>query len=203
MPQKHHLVVIGAVLATVVIAASAFGAAAAPAHARHPSALRFYGFGSRYLPPFQLATPSTMVWKNSGEVFQTFSKGVDGANVNSAARNGATYLAPGSYRLNVNAIGTWTIRIVPGVERPKSLGNGRVGFTGSGGRDLPPFATRAAVRLHWTNTGSIFQILNDSYSGGGTVNSRAHGGDTNLDAGPHLLSVNAIGTWVVSWPAPG
>ena len=202
MPRKH-LAVIGAVLATVVITASALGAAAAPAHARHPAALRFVGFGSRYLPPFEVATPSTMVWKNTGEVFQTFSKGVDAANVNSAARNGATYIAPGSYRLNINAIGSWTIRIVPGVERPQSLGGGRVGFKGSGGRDLPPFTTRQAVQLHWTNTGSIFQILNPSFYGGGNVNSKAHKGVANLDAGAHQLSVNAIGSWVVSWRAPG
>ena len=202
MPRKH-LAVIGAVLATAVITASALGAAAAPAHARHPAALRFVGFGSRYLPPFQVATPSTMLWKNTGEVFQTFSKGVDAANVNSAARNGATYLAPGSYRVNVNAIGTWTIRIVPGAERPQSLGSGLVGFKGSGGRDLPPFTTRQAVQLRWTNTGSIFQILNDSFYGGGSVNSKAHKGVAYLDAGTHQLSVNAIGSWVVSWRVPG
>jgi hypothetical protein len=201
MPRKQ-LAVTGAVLATALIAASAL-AAAAPTHARHPATFQFVGFGSKSLPPFEVAAPSTMVWKNSGEVFQTFSKGTDAANVNSAARNGATYLAPGSYRLNINAIGTWTIRIVPGAERPKSLGNGLVGFKGSGGRDLPPFTTRRVGELHWTNSGSIFQILNDSYSGGGNVNSHAHKGVTYLDAGTHRLSVNAIGSWVVSWRASG
>lgn len=198
MPRKH-LAVIGAVFVMAIIAASAVGAAATPANSRRPATLQFVGFGSRYLPPFQVTTPSTMLWKNTGEVFQTFSKGIDGANVNSAARNGATYLAPGSYRLNINAIGTWTIRIVPGAERPKSLGNGLVGFKGSGGRDLPPFTTRQAGELHWTNNGSIFQILNDSFSGGGSVNSHAHTGIAYLDAGTHRLSVNAIGTWIVSW----
>ncbi len=67
MPRKY-LAAVGAVLATAVIAASALGAAAAPTHARHPAALQFVGFGSRYLPPFQVSTPSTMIWKNTGEV---------------------------------------------------------------------------------------------------------------------------------------
>ena len=202
MPRTP-LVLTAAVLATTVAAASAFDAAGASTRAQRPARVSFSGSGSTQLPPFQVATPSTMVWRNTGYVFQTVSKGLVGGMVNSAAPRGATYLKPGSYRLSIDAVGSWTIRIVAGVERPKSLGNGLVGFKGSGGRDLPPFSTRHAGQLYWTNTGSIFQILNDSFYGGGSVNSKAHKGVAYLDAGTHQLSVNAIGSWVVSWRAPG
>ncbi|MDX6482823.1 MAG: hypothetical protein QOE95_594, partial [Gaiellaceae bacterium] len=138
-------------------------------------------------------------WTNTGRIFQTFSKGLAGGNVNSTARTGATFLEPGSYRLSVNAIGSWVIRIVAGVERPARLGGGRMGFKGNGGRELPPFTTRRGGQMSWTNSGSIFQIFNQTLSGGGDVNSQAHRGTTYLDAGQHKLAINAIGNWIVSW----
>jgi hypothetical protein len=53
--------------------------------------------------------------------------------------------------------------------------------------------------MSWTNSGSIFQIFNQTLSGGGDVNSQAHRGTTYLDAGQHKLVINAIGNWIVSW----
>jgi hypothetical protein len=159
-------------------------------------------FGQRRektLPPFQVKTATTLVWRNGGDIFQIFPKGLGGGSVNSQAHAGATYLPPGSYRLSVNAIGSWTIRIVAGVERPVAMGGGRVGFRGDGGRALPPFNTRHGGPLSWSTSGDIFQIFPKDFDGGGDVNSEAHRGTTFLDAGTHELSVNAMGSWTISW----
>jgi hypothetical protein len=119
----------------------------------------FSGNGGRSLPPFRVRVPSTMRWTNTGDIFQTFASGLGGGGVNSRAHSGATYLKPGTYKLQVNAIGSWRIRVTRGIERPRPIGGGLIGFKGDGGRDLPPFTTRRGTNLVWTNTGSIFQVF--------------------------------------------
>jgi hypothetical protein len=184
-------------LAAVVALLALFMAVAAAARSTGPS---FSGNGSRSLPPFRVSTPSTMFWRNTGDIFQTFPKGASSnGGVNSQAHSGTTYMPSGTYRLTVNAIGSWTIRVTTGTERPQAMGGGRVGFRGNGSRDLPPFKTRHGSQLVWTNTGSIFQIFPKEFSGGGDVNSQAHRGTSYMDAGTHTLTVNAIGTWTVRW----
>lgn len=158
----------------------------------------FAGNGGKALPPFKVTVASTLRWTNNGSIFQIFPKSaLGGGSVNSTARTGATYLKPGSYRLDVNAIGSWKIQIVAGVERPQALGSGLIGFRGNGGRDLPPFSNRRGTNLLWTNSGSIFQIFSSDFSV--SVNSQAKQGKTYMDAGRHQLTVNAIGTWTIRW----
>ena len=158
----------------------------------------FSGNGGRSLPPFRVKVPSTLRWTNNGSIFQIFPKiGLGGGSVNSSARSGATYLKPGSYRLDVNAIGDWRMSVITGVERPQRLGGGLVGFRGNGGRDLPPFTTRRGTNLIWTNSGSIFQIFSSDFSV--SVNSQAKAGKSYMDPGPHLLTVNAVGSWTIRW----
>lgn len=158
----------------------------------------FSGNGGKSLPPFRVKVPSTLRWTNSDSIFQIFPKNaLGGGSVNSAAGSGATYLKPGAYRLDVNAIGNWKIRIVAGVERPQSLGGDLVGFRGNGGCDLPPFTNRRSTNLIWTNSDSIFQIFSSDFSV--SVNSQAKRGKSYMDAGRHQLAVNAIGTWTIGW----
>jgi len=158
----------------------------------------FSGNGGQSLPPFKVKVASTLRWTNNDVIFQIFPKNMlGGGSVNSTARSGATYLKPGTYRLDVNAIGNWRIRIVAGIEKPQPLGNGLVGFRGNGGRDLPSFSNRRSTNLLWTNNDSIFQLFSSDFSV--SVNSQGKRGKTYMDAGRHQLTVNAIGTWTVGW----
>lgn len=158
----------------------------------------FSGYGGRELAAFRVAQASTLRWTNGGPIFQVFPRNVTSTGpVNSTARSGATYLAPGRHLLNVGAIGNWTIRVVPGVERPRALGNGLVGFRGNGARELPPFATVRAKTLVWTNTGALFQVSTDDLTV--SVGSSGKRGRAPLPAGTHQLTVNAVGSWTLGW----
>jgi hypothetical protein len=186
-------------LVGVICVLGASAAAARPSESATAAQPKFSGNGGKSLPPFRVTRPSTLRWKNSGAIFQIFPKGLgSGGSVNAASRSGATYLKPGSYRLDVNAIGSWSIHVVPGIERPRPLGNGLVGFRGNGGRTLPPFSTRRGANLVWTNSGAIFQIFADDFSDV-SVNSQAKRGTSYMDAGRHALTVNAIGAWTIAW----
>jgi hypothetical protein len=72
--------------------------------------LRFHGNGDRRLPPIRVRRGGTTLrWRNNGPVFSLI--GQRGIIIDSVARSGATYLAPGRYALEIVAAGTWTIRI--------------------------------------------------------------------------------------------
>jgi hypothetical protein len=72
----------------------------------------FTGNGGRKLKPFKIAAPANLRWTNDGDIFQVFD--IDnGVTINSQAHKGESYLESGTYTLDVNAIGTWTIRIEP------------------------------------------------------------------------------------------
>ena len=120
-----------------------------------------------------------------------------GGGVNSTAHSGATFISPGTHRLAVNAWAAWTIRIVAGVERPQPLGGGLVGFRGDGARVLPPFSTRRAGSLVWTNSGALFRLDSGGFSW--SISSQAKRGKRPLAAGLHELAINAIGSWTVAW----
>ena len=153
----------------VLIAACAVvGLGSASATTQTPStaaaALEFSGSGDRKLPRFKVVVPSTLRWTSSGPAFQMFPMGVLGGWVNSQAPSGATYLQAGTHQLEINAYAAWTVRIVPGIERPRPLGGGLVGFRGNGDRDLPPFTTSRGTTLVWTNSGAVFRIYSGAFT---------------------------------------
>ena len=83
-----------------------------------------------------------------GGLFQIFNRSASsGGSVNSRAASGASCMPPGRYRLTVNALAAWRITIAPGIEHPCSFAGGLVGFSGNGGRELPPFRTRHGTTL--------------------------------------------------------
>jgi hypothetical protein len=87
-------------------------AAAKPPAADPPSASKsFSGNGGKTLPPVTIEEPSTLKWTNDGALFQLFDSGF-GVSVNSQAHSGETYVDPGTYKLDVNAVGNWTIEFV-------------------------------------------------------------------------------------------
>lgn len=172
--------------------------ASAPTVRTAAQELVFRGNGGKTLSPFRLTKPSTLRWQASGGIFQVFPAGLTGGSVNSQASSGATYLKPGRYKLTVNAIGSWVIRVAAGIERPQRLPGGFVGFTGNGGRDLPPFTVRRAGTLYWRAAGGLFQLFPDDLDGP-SVNSQGRRGTTYMEAGTHQLTVNALGSWTIWW----
>ena len=158
----------------------------------------FSGKGRKTLPLFRVTVGSTLHWTNSGAAFQIVPRrGTAGGAVSSTGASGATYLEPGRYRLEVQAVGTWKIRVASGIERPRSLGGGLVGFRGNGARDLPPFTTRRGTNLVWTNTGAKFEVSSNDFSV--QISSRAKSGKGFMVRGRQRLTVNAVGDWTVGW----
>ncbi len=78
------------------------------------SSKKFSGNGGKTLPPIEVTEASTLKWTNDGEIFQVFPKDMDSSlTINSQAGSGETHVEPGTYTLDVNAMGNWTIEIVP------------------------------------------------------------------------------------------
>jgi hypothetical protein len=101
-----------------VLAAAVLAATAAAA----PDALHFHGVGGKTLASFRLARPATLRWQTSGGILgglfalKLVNPRADVFNpqlVFSKARSGTVPLAPGLYRLRVDALtGTrWTITV--------------------------------------------------------------------------------------------
>ena len=76
--------------------------------------ISFSGNGGETLPAFTVGHDSTLRWTNDGALFQILDISDDfpGINVNSQAHSGTTAVSAGHYsKIQVNAIGNWTIAI--------------------------------------------------------------------------------------------
>ena len=72
----------------------------------------FSGNGGKSLGTIAVEKESTLEWTNDGSVFQIYTS--EGVPVNSQAHSGTTVLEAGTYKsFQVNAIGNWTIKILP------------------------------------------------------------------------------------------
>lgn len=194
--SRRAVVVFFTFLLLVVAATTAATGAAAPVVS---SGRSFQGNGGETLPPFRVASPSTLVWANNGGIFQIFPAGGQlHGSVNSQAPKGWTYLPPGTYTLQINAVGSWRVKIVAGIVRPSRLRGGLVGYSGNGGMELPPFRLSRGEKIYWTANGGIFQIFSGSYTGA-NVNSQASKGSTYVSAGTQRLQINTTGAWRIGW----
>lgn len=193
----------GTVIAGIALL-TVFGTGAAFSHATNvPRAIQFRGHGVSALPLLRVAAPSTLFWTNSGSFFQISDSGgyCNDGSVTSSAHRGTTYIPPGRYtELRVRAIGDWTITIRTGVE---GVGT-PIRFSGSGGKALPPFRLRTSKTMHWTNTGTIFQIYPAAPTISGTVSTQDPSGTIHLPAGRYQLYINATapdeptGSWTIT-----
>jgi hypothetical protein len=97
-------------------AAKAKKAAQAPAPSASStggSGKSFSGNGGKNLGTITVARDSVLKWTNDGDIFQMWDDDF-GFNVNSQGHSGDTALSAGTYKnVTVNAIGNWTIQIVP------------------------------------------------------------------------------------------
>jgi hypothetical protein len=105
-------------LACALLAAAALASTAAAA----PTALRYEGVGGKTLPSFRLSRPGTLRWQTSGGflgglfALKLLNHRADVMNPQlafSRARSGTVPLAPGLYRLRVDALPgtTWQITV--------------------------------------------------------------------------------------------
>jgi hypothetical protein len=187
-----------ALIAVFVTVGLGSASATPQAPAATSTELTFSGNNRRTLPPITLSVPSTLRWTTVGPAFMILpSNSLTGGSVNSAARSGATFLHAGNHQLYVRGWAGWTIRIVSGIERPRTLGGGLVGFRGNGGRDLPPITLARGKTLVWTNAGGIFRLSGDPFTA--PIKSQASRGTRRVAAGPHTWTVTATGTWSVGW----
>ncbi len=90
---------------------------ARPKPKRRPAVKRisFSGNGGETLPAFAVSHDSTLRWTCDGDIFQIFdlnTSDLDGIEVNSQAHSGSSAVSAGHYsKIEVNAIGNWTIAI--------------------------------------------------------------------------------------------
>jgi hypothetical protein len=153
----------------------------------------FRGNGGTRLGTIALKGSAVLRWTNDGGVFQLFTS--DGVPVNSQAPHGSKEVSGSLRRLQVNALGNWTIRITPRCGSGAAT-RGFYRFRGNGGKTLPSFTLRRESVLRWTNDGGIFQIFT---SDDVPVNSQGRSGTSILDAGTYRgVQVNALGNWTVS-----
>jgi hypothetical protein len=77
--------------------------------------ISFSGNGGETLPAFVVGHDSTLRWTNDGAIFQIFDMNPNdfgSIEVNSQAHSGSTAVSAGRYsKIEVNAIGNWTITI--------------------------------------------------------------------------------------------
>jgi hypothetical protein len=72
----------------------------------------FSGNGGKNLGTITVEKESTLEWTNDGLLFQVYTS--EGVPVNSQAHRGSSVLEAGTYKnFQVNAVGSWTIRIAP------------------------------------------------------------------------------------------
>jgi hypothetical protein len=71
--------------------------------------LSYSGNGGMTLPPFRIPRGEQLFWSANGGIFQIFSNSLSGANVNSQARKGSTYVSGGYQQLQINTTGAWRI----------------------------------------------------------------------------------------------
>lgn len=179
----------------------------------------FSGSGGRNTRPFEVKDGWEIQWDAKGGLFQLFlytaSGDVEGVPANQQGPGvGASYQAKGGqYYLQVNAIGSWTTKIVQTAkptpdpseadkrsQTPSSL---IASFSGSGGRNTRPFAAPGPWDIQWDAKGSIFQLFLYTEKGaleGFPANQQGPGEGSSYQpkAGTYYLQVNAIGEWTIN-----
>ena len=128
------------------------------------------------------------------------------------AGKGSSYQAKGgNYYLQVNAIGTWTIKIIQvkkdipsqsGPSTKNSPASVIANFTGSGGLNTRPFTTTGPWEIQWIANGEIFQLYLFSSAGdleGVPANQQGAGKGSSYQpkGGTYYLQVNAMGNWKI------
>jgi hypothetical protein len=74
-----------------------------------PKRHKYSGNGSKTLL-IAASKDGNLVWTNDGDIFQIFED-TGQVSVNSQSHRGTTFVSKGRYKIQVNAIGNWTITV--------------------------------------------------------------------------------------------
>jgi hypothetical protein len=113
---KTHTIVKHAPAQTVTVTATSTASAAPVAGPANSSGngRSFSGNGGETLGTIHVSTDSTIHWTNDGGLFSATDSSY-GLYVNSQGHSGTSALPAGTYTgVTVNAVGNWTLQIVPG-----------------------------------------------------------------------------------------
>jgi len=179
------------------------------AQSQTESIAEFSGNGTLTTRPFHAAERWEITWDAAGDLFQVLLYRSDGSLADVPASQqgpgGGDSFQPeaGSYYLQVNASGDWSIEVstVPapqeGVPPP-----GAPLFTdrGDGAKNTRPFLAGGPWEVTWDASGDLFQMFvyrTDSSLAGVAANQTGSGNGSSLqpEAGEFYLQVNAIGSW--------
>lgn len=152
--MKRSFVLAIAVIAGLVAVSSALFA--------QTEIARFSGNGMRNTEPFTAPDGWELHWNARGAIFQVYLYSASGEMLDVIANQdkpgeGSSYVAKGgTYYLEVNALGSWTVSVVKSTGRPST--SGTVDFSGTGARTTKPFTMKGPWTIAWDTTGEVFQI---------------------------------------------
>ena len=179
----------------------------------------FSGSGGKNTRPFTVSAGWEIQWDAKGDIFQLFLYKADGsmagvpANQQGSGKGSSYQAKAGTYYLQVNAMGKWTIKIAqvspsknvktsPSKQKskkPKPIAS----FTGTGGKNTRPFTVPAGWEIQWDAKGDIFQLFlhkADGSMAGVPANQQGSGKGSSYQAkaGTYYLQVNAMGKWSIN-----
>ena len=176
------------------------------AFAQAPVIADYSGNGLSNTRPFTASSGWEIQWSASGDIFQIYVHDISGDLIDVAANqmgpgNGSSYQAPaGTFYLQVNAIGSWSVRVVQ-VQEMAHVSTHKE-FTGNGTQSTRPFRVDGPWEIQWDAKGDLFQVY--LYTATGDLvdvaaNQLGAGAGTSYQprAGTYYFQVNGMGTWTV------
>jgi hypothetical protein len=167
---------------------------------------QYAGNGTQNTRPFAVTQGWEIQWDTSGDIFQLYLHTASGDLVDVAANqmgsgSGASYFPkPGTYYLQVNAIGPWALRVVNLAAGPAQISNAPVTCRGNGTSNTRPFTSLGPWEVQWDASGDVFQVFVQDGSGN-LVDVAANqlgpgrGASYQPRSGTYYLQVNATGAW--------
>jgi hypothetical protein len=174
----------------------------------------FAGSGLSNTRPFSVDESWEIQWDAKGDFFQLYIYNLNGDLLNVAANQmgpgrGSSYqVAAGTFYLQVNALGSWSVRIVQ-VESNKLDGGQSdaanfdgASYSGSGAQNTRPFTVDGPWEVHWNAAAGIFQIYLYNLRGeliDVAANQMGSGAGSSFQpkGGTYYLQVNATGNWKI------
>lgn len=168
----------------------------------------YSGNGLSNTRPFTVQDSWEVQWDANGDIFQIYVYDTNGNLIDIAANQmgpgtGASFLARGgSYYLQVNSIGRWSVRVVQLQRQSATQVTGPLKFEGDGTQTSRPFSVSGSWELQWSGTGDLFQAY--LYSANGDLvniaaNQLGSGAGSSFQplGGTYYLQVNAVGPWTL------
>src|SRR5690606_28375689 len=124
----------------------------------------YSGNGLSNTRPFTVQNDWEIQWSVSGDIFQVYIYDVAGdlvgvaANQSGAGEGTSFNARGGTYYLQVNAIGAWTVSVVQLQAGAGSQVSVPVTIEGDGMQNSRPFHVTGPWEIQWTANGDIFQV---------------------------------------------